>query len=357
MSTTTDKLALFKYDPSTDGAQTFNIQKALNENWDKLDDAVKEILITLANKAPATHAAQHAKGGADPITPKIIGAIGYDAEQSLSNKEKGQARGNISALNGQFLLAKSAGGKIGWYRITKPFSYYSTDGYLTVSHAWANGGASELLLGVSSTPDTHGKLQCLRCIGQINSVPYISNARLVQVDRSTLALDLYVSGAGTNDWDLQLCNCGHNSIELTSPTFISADDTLPSGETLAAVMEYQNPPMLLGVEYKTMERYLGKPVYTLAFDIGALPASGYKILYAPAAANISDIVAYGGYTNGGTAFPCLTAEGCSNGVSPYDIRCAAVKNMSGGIAVSIGVSKDRSAETATVWVKYTKNTE
>ena len=120
--------------------------------------------------------------------------------------------------------------------------------------------------------------------------------------------------------------------------------------------EWVNPPMQLGVEYRTTERYLGKPVYTLAFDFGALPASGYKILYAPAAANISDIVAYGGYTNGGTAFPCLTAEGCSNGVSPYDIRCAAVKNVSGGIAVSIGVSKDRSAETATVWVKYTKTT-
>lgn len=52
MSTTTDKLALFKYDPSTDGAQTFNIKQALNDNWDKLDDAVKAILITLANKAP-----------------------------------------------------------------------------------------------------------------------------------------------------------------------------------------------------------------------------------------------------------------------------------------------------------------
>ncbi len=67
MSTTTDKLALFKYDPSTDGAQTFNIQKALNDNWDRLDDAVKEILITLANKAAATHAERHAKDGADPI--------------------------------------------------------------------------------------------------------------------------------------------------------------------------------------------------------------------------------------------------------------------------------------------------
>ena len=121
--------------------------------------------------------------------------------------------------------------------------------------------------------------------------------------------------------------------------------------------EWVNPPMQLGVEYRTTERYLGKPVHIITFDFGALPASGYKILYAPAAANISDIVAYGGYTNGGTAFPCLTAEGCSNGVSPYDIRCAAVKNISGGIAVSVGVSKDRSAETATVWVKYTKNTE
>lgn len=74
MSTTTDKLALFKYDPSTDGAQTFNIQKALNDNWDKLDNVAKEILTTLANKAPATHADRHAKGGNDPITPESIGA-------------------------------------------------------------------------------------------------------------------------------------------------------------------------------------------------------------------------------------------------------------------------------------------
>ena len=40
MSTTTEKLGLFKYDPSTDSAQTFNITKALNENWDKIDEKV-----------------------------------------------------------------------------------------------------------------------------------------------------------------------------------------------------------------------------------------------------------------------------------------------------------------------------
>ena len=51
MSTTTEKLGLFKYDPVADGAQTFNIKQALNENWDKIDDAVKDINTNLQKKA------------------------------------------------------------------------------------------------------------------------------------------------------------------------------------------------------------------------------------------------------------------------------------------------------------------
>ena len=35
--------------------------------------------------------------------------------------------------------------------------------------------------------------------------------------------------------------------------------------------EYENPPMLLGVEYRTTERFLGKPVYARVVDFGALP--------------------------------------------------------------------------------------
>lgn len=44
MSANTPNLGLFQYDPSTDGAQTFNIQKALNENWDKVDAAMAKAL-------------------------------------------------------------------------------------------------------------------------------------------------------------------------------------------------------------------------------------------------------------------------------------------------------------------------
>ena len=58
MSTTTENLGLFKYDPSTDGAQTFNIKKALNDNWDKIDASV---LLSLAAAAPYS-AQTYAKG-------------------------------------------------------------------------------------------------------------------------------------------------------------------------------------------------------------------------------------------------------------------------------------------------------
>ena len=40
MSKLTDILKLFCYDPETDGANTFNIPKALNENWEKIDQLV-----------------------------------------------------------------------------------------------------------------------------------------------------------------------------------------------------------------------------------------------------------------------------------------------------------------------------
>lgn len=40
-------LNLFKYDPVTDGAQTFNIQLSLNDNWDKIATWAAAIAKTL----------------------------------------------------------------------------------------------------------------------------------------------------------------------------------------------------------------------------------------------------------------------------------------------------------------------
>lgn len=40
--------------------------------------------------------------------------------------------------------------------------------------------------------------------------------------------------------------------------------------------EYVNPPMQLGVEYRTTERYLGKPVYVKAVECGTVPTNSIK---------------------------------------------------------------------------------
>ena len=58
MSTTTDVLSLFKYDPVADADSTFNITQALNNNWDKLDAA-----ILLAIAAAGAYNPEELRGG------------------------------------------------------------------------------------------------------------------------------------------------------------------------------------------------------------------------------------------------------------------------------------------------------
>ena len=41
--------------------------------------------------------------------------------------------------------------------------------------------------------------------------------------------------------------------------------------TVDGVTEWVNPPMILGNEYRTTERWNGKPVYVMALDFGPLP--------------------------------------------------------------------------------------
>ena len=61
--------------------------------------------IVSANKAPATHAAQHAKGGADPITPESIGAApgGY----GIGETPKYIADANDAVKNGRYAISQS----------------------------------------------------------------------------------------------------------------------------------------------------------------------------------------------------------------------------------------------------------
>ena len=71
----------------------------------------------------------------------------------------------------------------------------------------------------------------------------------------------------------------------------------PPGETLEALDDWLNPPMQLGVEYRTVERYNGKPVYAKAINFGQAPNATHKEV-SHGIEDFSQLVSYTGMMGG-----------------------------------------------------------
>ena len=84
MSKTTKNLGLFEYEKDKDGASTFNIEQALNGNWDKLDN---EVAARVKTTELAAEVKKTVKGGS--LTASDLGAV--------SAADKGKA-GGIAGL-------------------------------------------------------------------------------------------------------------------------------------------------------------------------------------------------------------------------------------------------------------------
>lgn len=115
--------------------------------------------------------------------------------------------------------------------------------------------------------------------------------------------------------------------------------------------EYANPPLTPGVEYRTTERWNGKPVYIKAVELGHLPdtANAMGTSWVDGSfygSGVKSVIACGG---------CLYKGDEWAGALPYVSAGIRVDVVAGsttvGVIASDGSFSDR---TATVWVKYTK---
>ena len=159
--------------------------------------------ITLANKANSTHATQHAKGGADPITPAAIGAApaGYGLGSTTTK--------TISSLADLDTLTESG-----------IYYYYNND-------------------------------------KAIEGKPYFQYCTVVVVTSDKRArTDQYVFPRGNNDRWMRRANLDYSSGW--------------------SAWEFGQVPLDIGVEYRTTERYLSKPVYVKVVDCGNLPNTTSK---------------------------------------------------------------------------------
>lgn len=112
--------------------------------------------------------------------------------------------------------------------------------------------------------------------------------------------------------------------------------------------EFVNPPIVHGFEYRTTERYLGKPVYVKAIDFGSLPNNTLKVITF-GDSTIKMISAHG-IMNGGYVIP-----GCT-GSSDYPTQEMQIITYNGG-NVGVMTHTDRSNHTAVIVAKYWKTTD
>lgn len=156
------------------------------------------------------------------------GAVRYDAAQTLTDAQKTQARANIAAAPSRFGLGENL--------TTGPMMQILTKETLdtTYNNGWyfANdvniAGFSQATIRVDSSGRT------------IYQTAYVATK------------DGYVLRRYLVD-------------TIGSPT-----------QTSFGPWEWVDPPMYLGDEYRTTERYLGKPVYVKVVDCGAMPSATTK---------------------------------------------------------------------------------
>ena len=120
---------------------------------------------------------------------------------------------------------------------------------------------------------------------------------------------------------------------------------------VSGVVEWFNPPMVVGTEYRTTERYMGKPVYVKLIDVGQMPNTKQLLVSASIGGNTeTTVIGFDGYMDNGVSidkFPVFW--------SPGELKAYMFVMVNSNIwKVGVRSLIDLSAYTAKCLIKYTK---
>ena len=283
MASYTPNLNLLMKDPVADGADTFNIETMLNENWEKID---RQVLRAMAAAAAYDAGKTYQQG--DFCTQ---GGLLYRANQAIAQPEAWTA-GHWTAISItdviRGLTAADVGAAPEGFGLgTKCTNVESLD---TIN---ANGWYT--FIGDLS-PDTGGWWIAFYTVsGSVGNLLAFRNGLIAQKKK-------YYDTWG--DW------------------------------------EWLNPPMQLGVEYRTTERWNGKLVYAKYVNFGSAPNATTKSV-SHGIENFAQCAGWTGILGG------ANLQGHS-GITAVDINAT---------SIAITTDKDLSASAVYVAIKYTKSTD
>lgn len=299
--------------------------------------------------------------------------------QSLTDAQKGQARSNIGAVDNASLNRIGAViGLCGWNQIIPTKAYVNpvtdTKTYLdfVIQAYLGNNYVGALFNAYQSAPGKivgifTSKYDCNRITwkhsGAKTDISLVANtfwtpAQIKTGDKLLVSLDVLsvnstVAGGLSTDNQMlinltELFGAGNepSSVDefraIFGATYYPYYD-YPTAITKNGIVEYLNPPMQLGVEYRTTERYLGKPVYAKLIDCGKFPASASVKQIAHGISDCYPIRVTGQMSNSNTV---PWAEAYSIGADNTIIRLYAAPNFS-----------DQSGTNTVALIHYTKTTD
>ena len=138
--------------------------------------------------------------------------------------------------------------------------------------------------------------------------------------------------------------CGWRVFKLRYPSSSSPAVWMP--------FEWENPPMKIGVEYRTTERYDGKPVFVMAVNGGAFPDNSSKIIEVQipdTSGQVKMLDCYGVLDNG-TQIPGLFGESVFDASNYLGLF---TQNGNGKFTISVGSGRTVGLN-FTLFLKYWK---
>lgn len=117
--------------------------------------------------------------------------------------------------------------------------------------------------------------------------------------------------------------------------------------------EWVNPPMQLGIEYRTTERYLGKSVYCKVVNCGSLPSNAAKVTEFEQRNIIDKIVSVTGNCNDG-GMVCTSLPAHVGSTPNWDTVILVNATSTGLIQITTFISTVAEYKDAYIMVKYTK---
>ena len=234
----------------------------------------------------------------------------------------------------------------GWYRICTATGL-SGAGLFHISHSYSSGGPSDLL--VYANFSKYGTALSVISSRYYQNVFPIDDLRITKEDTSnTFHLDIHyaisvMNSVGLDAW----VTSAHGKIspKITPQSMAPVDDA-PAGETVLITAEWISPPMSIGVEYRTVERYGNSPVYVQRVDCGQM-ADGAEIEHG--IENINYVIRYEGMRSG-VAMPQIYNHSLTDVWTCYVAYVGQTK-----IGLAAGTSAANGYTYVTMW--YTKTGE